>query len=145
MLKIALFIGLGLMLLFRGLRSPFYLLYFGALLGVCYCLEQFYSPHLRAVYDYSLYAVLFCHIVLINLATFFCYWYDKRAAKRQKYRIPERTLHAMAMVGGTPFALLGRLVFRHKTKKVSFRIDFWLIAAGQVALLYYIVVYHFLR
>lgn len=143
MLKIALFVGLGLMLLFKGLRHPAFALYFAVLLGVCYGLEQ-WQPNLKYPTDYALFAVIFLHIIGINLATFGAYWYDKRAAIKQKYRIPERTLHSMAIVGGTPFALIARLVLRHKTKKVSFRIDFWLIAAGQFAALYYIV-HYFLR
>ncbi len=143
MVQIALFLGLAAMLVVRGLRSVFFALYVTVLVGVCFGFEKLY-PTLHYMTDYALYAVAFLHIVGINMAVFLVYWYDKRAARQHKYRVPEKTLHGFALVGGTPFALLARLVLRHKTKKVSFRIDFWVIAAAQVALLVYITRY-FLR
>jgi uncharacterized membrane protein YsdA (DUF1294 family) len=48
--------------------------------------------------------------------------------------VPERTLHFIAMAGGTPAAIFGQQVFRHKTLKGSFRRWFWVIAALQVVL-----------
>ncbi len=44
------------------------------------------------------------------------------------------TLHAIAFLGGTPGALIGQKVFRHKTIKRSFRLVFWLRALLQAGL-----------
>ena len=57
----------------------------------------------------------------LNLATALLYGYDKAIAGGNRRRIPERTLLAFALVGGSPGALLAMRVFRHKTAKPSFR------------------------
>jgi uncharacterized membrane protein YsdA (DUF1294 family) len=71
------------------------------------------------------------YLVSAGLVTFLCYGFDKHQAKVNRTRIPEAVLHVCALVGGTPGAFLGRLVFRHKTVKRSFRLVFWLIVAMQ--------------
>ena len=57
----------------------------------------------------------------LNLATVLLFGYDKAIAGGRRRRIPERTLLAFALVGGSPGALLAMRAFRHKTAKVSFR------------------------
>ena len=47
--------------------------------------------------------------------------WDKAAAKRGGRRIPERILLLFALLGGWPGAWLGATVFRHKTRKLTFR------------------------
>lgn len=41
--------------------------------------------------------------------------------------LPEKVLHATEILGGWPGALLAQQVFRHKTRKVSYQLMFWLI------------------
>jgi len=71
------------------------------------------------------------------------YGLDKRQATTGGRRVPERTLHLLAFLGGWPGALLGQRHFRHKTEKVRFLIVFWVVVvlhlsiAGAVA---YVVV-----
>ena len=72
---------------------------------------------------------------LVDLATFVGYGFDKRAARRGWRRIPEATLHLLALAGGTPAAFLAQRLLRHKTRKPRFQIAFWLIAALQLAAL----------
>ncbi len=64
-----------------------------------------------------------------SLVSFVLYGWDKSEAKRGGTRISERSLHCVALIGGWPGALLAQRVFRHKTKKVSFRRMFWLTVA----------------
>jgi len=71
----------------------------------------------------------------INLATMALYGYDKRAAVKNRLRVPENVLHVVALLGGSPAALLSQRMFRHKTAKTSFRVSFWLIVVVQVALI----------
>jgi uncharacterized membrane protein YsdA (DUF1294 family)/cold shock CspA family protein len=58
---------------------------------------------------------------VLNAATFFAYWLDKDAARRQAWRTSENTLHLLALLGGWPGAWLAQQVLRHKSMKASFR------------------------
>ena len=69
----------------------------------------------------------------ISAATIALYGYDKQAAVKNRLRVPEKVLHVLALLGGSPAALLSQKMFRHKTSKASFRIWFWLIVALQLA------------
>ena len=59
---------------------------------------------------------------IVNLTAFALYGADKRRARRGAWRIPERTLLAIALLLGGAGAFAGMRVFRHKTKHLSFRI-----------------------
>ena len=73
------------------------------------------------------------YLVGVNLAAFALYGYDKNAAQNDRLRVPERVLHGVELFGGTPGAFVAQRVFHHKTRKVSYRIVFWLIFAAQAA------------
>ncbi|MDF3932346.1 DUF1294 domain-containing protein [Pseudomonas citronellolis] len=64
---------------------------------------------------------------LLSLAAFYAYWRDKRSAEQGAWRTPEQTLHLLELLGGWPGALLAQRVFRHKTRKASYQIVFWVI------------------
>jgi len=64
--------------------------------------------------------------VALNVATFFAYWLDKRAARARQWRIQEKTLHLLALAGGWPAARLAQQVLRHKTVKPGFQAMYWL-------------------
>jgi len=82
---------------------------------------------------------LFSWLVIHNVATFLVYGYDKVISPSPIVRVPERILLLQVLLGafiGAPFA---RLVFRHKTQKLSFRLYFWMaeiISIAWVALYY---------
>lgn len=81
--------------------------------------------------------LLFAGLVygLMSLITAAAYTLDKSAARRGRRRVPERTLHLLALLGGWPGALLAQQGLRHKTVKATFRIVFWLTVLGNVAAL----------
>jgi len=60
--------------------------------------------------------VLLAYLAGINLLTFIVYGADKHRAKKGKWRVPEKTLFLLPLLGGSLGALLGMRVFRHKTK-----------------------------
>lgn len=72
-------------------------------------------------------------VAIMSLVAFVAYGFDKRRAQRDGRRVPEKTLHLMALFGGWPGALMGQRVFRHKTQKISFRAVVWLCIALHVA------------
>jgi len=71
----------------------------------------------------------------LNVATVLVYGYDKAIAGGSRRRVPERTLLALALFGGSPGALLAMGLFRHKTAKASFRRAMMAIVALQVVVL----------
>ena len=73
-------------------------------------------------------ATLVAYLVL-TLAAFLAYGWDKWRAKRSARRVPERTLHGLALLGGFVGAWLGMRVFRHKTQKPVFAVVLFLAAA----------------
>ena len=80
---------------------------------------------------------ILCYLSLVavmSCASFAAYGFDKRRAVQGGRRIPERTLHLLAFLGGWPGALLGQRRFRHKTQKVSFLIVFWLMVLLHVTI-----------
>lgn len=72
-------------------------------------------------------------LFVMSAVCFAAYGSDKRRAATGRRRVPEQTLHILALLGGWPGALLGQRQFRHKTKKPSFLIVFWCVAVLHVA------------
>jgi uncharacterized membrane protein YsdA (DUF1294 family) len=63
----------------------------------------------------------------VSVFTFIAYRSDKRRAEAGEWRIPESMLHMAELVGGWPGAFLAQRRFRHKTAKVSYQVQFWII------------------
>jgi uncharacterized membrane protein YsdA (DUF1294 family)/cold shock CspA family protein len=63
--------------------------------------------------------------IALSVATFTAYAADKSAAANGSWRTPESTLHALALAGGWPGALLAQQLLRHKSTKLAFRQVFW--------------------
>ena len=61
---------------------------------------------------------------MASLAAFALYAKDKNAAKNGTWRVPEKTLHISALLGGWPGAIIGQQRLRHKTQKTNFRVVF---------------------
>jgi uncharacterized membrane protein YsdA (DUF1294 family) len=73
-------------------------------------------------------------VAVMSVGAFVAYGFDKRRARIDGRRLPEKTLHLMALLGGWPGALIGQRVFRHETQKLSFRIVFWLCVILHLAI-----------
>lgn len=121
--------------LLKGLRSIFYVLHVLIVCGFCYLYEHYHGAFGLFKPD-ALWVFFVAHTVSITALTFIAYGYDKSAARAGKWRIRERTLHALTLIGGTFGAFLGQKIFRHKTRKTSFRIVFWITGWLQMVLAY---------
>ena len=66
--------------------------------------------------------------------TWFVYAWDKRRAGLHERRVPESVLLTLALLGGSPAALVAMVILRHKTRKVSFLVKFAVVVVAQVAL-----------
>ena len=74
----------------------------------------------------SPWGLLTAWLAVVNLVTFLIFGLDKRRARRKARRpsvrrVPERTLLLLAALGGSVGALLGMVLFRHKTLHAAFR------------------------
>ena len=77
------------------------------------------------------------YLLIINAAAFLLMLIDKHKARKNQWRIPERTLFLSAILGGSVGALAGMYVFRHKTKHLSFTIGMPAILIAQIAVFIY--------
>jgi uncharacterized membrane protein YsdA (DUF1294 family) len=107
--------------------------------------------------------IIATEMILASAVAIVFYWWDKRNAKKNQNasplssdspstassgqrkpptgyrRVPERTLLFVSLIGGWPGAWWASQRFRHKTKKRSFRIQFWIAVALNVAAIGWIV------
>ena len=68
----------------------------------------------------SVITVFIIYFLLVNLLGFYAMYTDKLRAKKRAFRVPEATLFAIAIIGGTIGCILGMYTFRHKTKHWHF-------------------------
>ncbi len=73
------------------------------------------------------------YLVLINIVTFIVFGVDKAKAKNHSWRVPEKTLFLLAIIGGSVGAIVGMQTFRHKTRKWYFSFGIPAILIVQLA------------
>lgn len=66
--------------------------------------------------------LLIYYLILINLISFLAFAIDKSKARRKKWRIPEKTLMLLTVIGGSLGGFIGMYTMRHKTHKKKFTI-----------------------
>ncbi len=72
------------------------------------------------------------YLVAANLTGFAAMGIDKQKAVRHKWRIPEKTLFIIALLGGSLGSLAGMYFFRHKTRHLTFVIGMPVILTMQL-------------
>ena len=68
------------------------------------------------------------YVIIINIIGLFSMLIDKRRAIKKIWRIPEKTLFLIAILGGSIGSNIGMRLFRHKTKH-------WYFVFGMPAIL----------
>ena len=78
--------------------------------------------------------ILQIYLIGINCLSLLLMGLDKLKALRNNYRISEKTLIFIALIGGTIGIILGMLIFHHKTKKILFKVGIPIIIMIQIIL-----------
>ena len=79
--------------------------------------------------------IFIIYLIIANAVGFFVMKMDKERAKAKAWRIPEKVLFGIAILGGSIGTWVGMYIFHHKTKHWYFRIGMPIIAIVQVVLL----------
>ena len=66
--------------------------------------------------------MLAAYLIIINALGLLLMHTDKQKALRGSWRIPEKTLLGIALIGGSFGTYLGMEIFRHKTKHLKFAV-----------------------
>lgn len=80
-------------------------------------------------------ALLIYYLLGINAVTFALYGIDKFKSKKGWWRIPEKTLLMLTVIGGSMGALCGIRLFHHKTRHKKFYLGVPILLVIQIVLL----------
>ena len=81
------------------------------------------------------------YLLLMNIVGLYVMSSDKRRAIKHRFRIPERTLFIVSLLGGSIGTWAGMYLFRHKTKHWYFVVGMPLILLCQcVGAVYYLFI-----
>ena len=83
--------------------------------------------------------ILIWYLGIINVIAIAVYGWDKLCAIQHRWRVPEKTLLAIAIIGGSLGALFAMSLFHHKTLHLKFKYCVPVILLLQIALAVYIL------
>ena len=84
---------------------------------------------------------LYYYLILINLFAVYITAHDKRAAEKKRWRVKERALMMVAILGGAPAMYLTMLIIRHKTRKPLFMIGIPVIFVLELVIVFLVIRY----
>jgi len=110
------------------------------------CLFPAYTGYIKSAASLEHTALMYCIFLLVfifmSAVTYAAYYYDKRQARLNQWRVPEKNLHFLSVFGGWPGAIYAQEKFRHKTSKQSFQLVFWLTITINLVGIVYLFVWH---
>ena len=80
------------------------------------------------------------YLLAINLIGLLVMYIDKKKAKFGRWRIQEKTLLIIALIGGSIGTITGMYWFRHKTKKLKFTLGFPTILISEIIIITYFLI-----
>lgn len=83
--------------------------------------------------------ILMIYLATVNALGFLLMLVDKQKARKNRWRIPEKTLLGVAAIGGSLGSLTGMYLFRHKTLHKRFTIGIPLMLIAQIMLFIYVM------
>ena len=78
-------------------------------------------------------AIIAGYLIFINMLGYLSMGSDKKKAREGKYRISEKALFTIAILGGSIGSIIGMRKYRHKTKHWYFKYGIPLILIIQIA------------
>ncbi|NFE73211.1 DUF1294 domain-containing protein [Clostridium botulinum] len=81
--------------------------------------------------------IVLIYLLFINFIGFSIMLVDKKRAIHKEWRVPEKNLIGISIIGGSIGMILGMFTFRHKTKHLKFLLGIPIIIIIQ----FYIVIY----
>lgn len=75
------------------------------------------------------------YILVINIIGFLTMLIDKKKAMNNSWRISEKTIFILTLIGGGIGTIAGMYMFRHKTKKLRFTIGLPTILISEIILI----------
>lgn len=66
--------------------------------------------------------MLLIYLIVVNILGFLIMLIDKKKAEKGKWRIQEKTIFIVTLLGGGIGTISGMYIFRHKTKKLQFTV-----------------------
>ena len=110
--------------------------------------QKFFSLVLFSLFSFVLYYLFESRLIpieiiylysIMSVVTFLLYAKDKNAAEYGRWRTAENTLHALSLLGGWPGAKIAQSFLRHKSKKIPFRITYWVTVIVNCCALYWLI------
>lgn len=90
--------------------------------------------------NFIIYFVIY--LIVINLIGLFIMYLDKKKAMYGRWRIPEKSLIIIALLGGSIGCMVGMKLFRHKTQKIKFVLGYpTILIAEAILIIYFLVKY----
>lgn len=80
------------------------------------------------------------YLIILNLIAFLAMLIDKKKAKYGRWRISEKALFILVLLGGGIGGIAGMYTFRHKTKKPAFYIGFPFILIFEIVAIIFIII-----
>lgn len=77
----------------------------------------------------------------MSAITYFMYGNDKTRAVTGQRRVPESRLHLFEFLGGWPGALVAQSYFRHKNRKFSYQVMYWVMVLLNIGVLALVVLF----
>ena len=85
--------------------------------------------------------IFLIYVLLINITGFVMMGADKRKARYAAYRIPEKALFIVSIIGGSIGTWIGMYLFRHKTRHWYFVVFIPIILLLQIAVIVILIIY----
>ncbi len=88
--------------------------------------------------NFIIYFVIY--LIVINLIGLFIMYLDKKKAMYGRWRIPEKSLIIIALLGGSIGCMIVMKLFRHKTEKIKLVLGYPTILIAKAILIIYFLV-----